>query len=143
MTQCDLEMVIFDLDDTLIKTYGKSIYVFNFVEALLKYLTSKKIKIGLASYNTNAKIILESLNLVKYFDIIEYEDWLIKLDFKETMLKKIINETNIPCHKVLLIDDHPKCIDTAKYLGLNTSLIQHGNIKNCLKQYINIDHLEY
>jgi HAD superfamily phosphatase (TIGR01681 family) len=137
----NIKLIIFDLDDTLIKTYNDYIFMCHSVEPILQYLKSKNIKIGLASYNANAGRILKNINLIKYFDVIKYETWTnyYDLDFKRNMLKNIINYTQIPHHEVLFLDDNARCLYTAESLGINTSLVINGNIIECIQEYLNID----
>ena len=137
----NIKMIIFDLDDTLIKTHNDYIFMCYSVEPILKYLKSKNIKIGLASYNANAARILKNINLIEYFDVIKYETWknYYDLDFKKNMLINIINHTQIPHDEILFLDDNVRCLYTAECLGINTSLVINGNIIECIQQHLNID----
>lgn len=141
MTKYDIELIIFDLDGTLIDHKNDDIYVYNFVNPLIEYLVSKNIKLALASYNTNAYNILKEMNIIEHFEIIEYRHWQVKFDHKQEMLENIVNKMNIPTYKILFIDDQWRFLYTAQKIGINTSLICTENIKECLKQYIDLSDL--
>lgn len=143
LMKTNIDLIIFDLDETLIKTKGSSIYVYKFVEPLLKYLKSKNVKIALASYNTEAIFILDNLNIHHYFDIIEYENWYHKMDYKEKMLKNILYRSKVSPNKILFLDDQKPFLSTAENIGIMTRLMKNGNIKECLDGFININHLTF
>ena len=81
MTRNEIQLVIFDLDETIIKTIGKDIYIYKYVIPVFEYLKLNNIKICLASYNPCAFSILMDLNLNHYFEIIEYEYWETRYDY--------------------------------------------------------------
>ena len=107
-----IELVIFDLDETLIQHKQDGIYMHTYIEPILQYLKSNNIIIALASYNPSACKILYNLDIGEYFDMIESEYWEMRYDFKEYMLKKIIEKTRVDINKILFIDDNYKMINT-------------------------------
>lgn len=140
--QKKIKLVIFDLDETLVHHKMDGVYMYKYVEPVLKYLKSNNIRITLASYNTIASSVLNNFKIKHYFELIETECWIYGCDYKEYMLKKIISTTRVDTDKILFIDDNQQMINTGEKLGIQTELILDGNIKKCLEKYFDIDNLE-
>lgn len=134
--ESNINLVIFDLDDTLICT-RTSKFLYD-VEKLLKTLKDNGYKIGMASYNPYADYVLKKRNLYDYFDFIEYEDWRFKkiLDLKENMIKTILEKANTKPEHSLFIDDQVLCIETARTLGLKTYIYTGEDMNNIIEELV-------
>lgn len=121
-----INLIVFDLDDTLICTRTK-LFLYD-VENLLIRLKNDGFKIALASYNPYADDVLKTKRLYHYFDFVEYEDWRFQdeLDMKENMLRTILKKSNVEAQNILFIDDQIRFVEKAKMLGLKTHVYRYG-----------------
>lgn len=116
------ELIIFDLDQTLVDWFGGEPHLFPDVPNILESLSIYGYKIALASYNRWAEHYLEKFGLIHYFDIIaiDIQNTFDKLDYKKDLLEKILKHFNISPEKALFYDDQKKNIVTGNELGIQS-----------------------
>lgn len=136
-----IECIIFDLDDTLICRKKGELY--EGVETTLKMLNARGYVVALASYNSKADLILKKHGMFEYFDHVLFENWYFQqcrgcYDYKETMLREILDKTMIPSENILFIDDQQLYLNTASRLGMSTCLVDkdRGVVSDIVKEYV-------
>jgi HAD superfamily phosphatase (TIGR01681 family) len=137
----NLELIIFDMDETLIDWTNAQL--FPYIDVYLKALKEAGYKLAIASYNSLTEECLDEFHIKQYFDIIEHQDlsrswfkqqlsaekegiyenviWqgnVTESDNKEKMLLNILTELNIPAEKTLFFDDQKRFVAMAKSLGI-------------------------
>jgi len=117
------KLVIFDLDLTLVSESGE---LYDNVDAMLKDIKAKDIIIALASYNFYGERLLTRKGIRQYFDVVVCEDWQSDtIDYKFTMLKKILQDTNVEPCDVVFYDDNIKNIKNGEELGIKSVYIKN------------------
>ena len=115
------KLVIFDLDLTLVSECGE---LYDNVHAMLKDIKAKDIRIALASYNSYGESLLARTGIRQYFDLVVCERWQSDtIDYKFTMLKKILQDTKVEPCDVVFYDDNIKNIKNGKELGITSVYI--------------------
>jgi putative hydrolase of the HAD superfamily len=116
------QLIIFDLDQTLVDWFGGEPHLFPDVPNILESLSKYGYKIVLASYNRWAEHYLEKLGVSHYFDMIAIDilNTFDKLDYKKDLLEKILKHFNISPEKALFFDDQKKNVHTGNALGIDS-----------------------
>jgi HAD superfamily phosphatase (TIGR01681 family) len=119
-------LVIFDLDETLMCNEGR---MYTYVEEMLKEIKANNMKIALASYNINGERQLKASGIIDYFDVIICEDWTEEtLDYKQRMLKEVLEVTNMTPADAIFFDDNMRNIETAEEMGIKSIHLEAGEI---------------
>jgi beta-phosphoglucomutase-like phosphatase (HAD superfamily) len=140
-------VVIFDLDNTLHNAVDKNDIVFerlgNDVISILNLCKLQKIKIALASLNTNATFFLEKLGIYHYFDCIQVKLWTLYGKDKTDLFHNISKQLNTSFENMLFFDDNHKHIIEARHLNIKTikvdesCLLTINNFRDGLKLFKN------
>lgn len=143
---------IFDLDETLVDWSYQPPKLFPQAIAILENLKHQGYCIALASYNKSAVSVLQSFDISKYFDVVEFENLddnqnivtrdVIGLeieqrykyrglacDNKYDMLKAIMCKFNLPRNQYIFLDDHQCNVRTANKLGMYGIHIGFGGVE--------------
>lgn len=126
----DIQLVIFDMDQTLIEWIGGDAHLFPCVKNILKSLSQHGYYIALATYNRWAALYLTRLGVISYFDMIETDivNTLDKVDYKTTMLQNILDNFKIPPENVLFFDDQKRNLETATRMGIRGVYVDYTGI---------------
>lgn len=116
------ELIIFDLDQTLVDWYDGKPHLFPDVPNILESLSKHGYKIALATYNRWAEHYLQELGLIGYFDMVAVDitNNFDSLDYKKNLLGKVLNHFNVSPEKALFYDDHHKNVLTGNELGIRS-----------------------
>lgn len=129
MTVTNIELIIFDLDKTLIDYWGD---MYNGVYDMLNDLKKNGKRLALASYNINGEKILKRHKINHFFEIIKCQDWQIDgIDNKKQMLSEILKISNVSSENIIFVDDQQGFLNTAEKLGMNTYLVKGNDGLNC------------
>jgi len=121
MTITGIEMIIFDLDKTLVNRWGD---MYDGVYDMLDDLKKKGIRLVVASYNKNGEKVLKYNGIDHFFETVRCQDWQIDgIDDKKKMLGEILETSNLPSENILFVDDQEKNLDTATKLGMKIHLV--------------------
>lgn len=111
------KLIIFDLDDTLLKRDTNEIS--NKQKSIITFVKERGFKVGLASLNCYAREILAKNGIQEYFDYIQHRT---KETFnilnKSTMLQNILKELNVTADNTILFDDNYQHCVEAMSLGI-------------------------
>ena len=151
MSHNTIQLVIFDLDDTLYSSKNNAL--FHRVPSLLNTIKDCGCKIALASYNAYADDVLNKCGIIKSFDYIEFEDLVhsaqilktmqklcnkgVENDWKwstcvvndkTSMLSNIIARSGVHPENTLFVDDQDRYIQAARKLGMRTCLVDQDGV---------------
>jgi putative hydrolase of the HAD superfamily len=130
------KLVIFDLDHTLIDWVYGAPKLYPQTEYVVEYLKERNMKMVIATYNKEAVYILHKLGIISYFDFIAIEKTtnIMLVDYKESILKNLLEKYNISPNEAIFFDDQPCNIQTAQQLGIKTVLVngEGVNVKDVL-----------
>lgn len=125
ITRKNVKLVIFDMDYTLMNWVGGGPKLYVDVESVLEYIKEKGIKMAIASYNINPMHFLKKFGIEEYFDFIATDDAkdIMNVDYKKSMLKRILEHYEIEPQEAVFFDDQPCNILTAERLGIKSHLV--------------------
>lgn len=126
----NIELVIFDLDQTLIEWHFGEPHLFPDVVKILNSLYASKFKMAVATYNSWAEHYLKKMGLDHYFDMIGIDivNTFDRLDYKKDLLSKILEQLNVPPNKALFFDDQMKNIRTGCELGIHSIYVNMNGL---------------
>ena len=108
MIPAGLELVMFDLDGTLISEHADQHFssksYLSISKAVLKYFKHRGVKTAVVTLNKNANDILNQLSISHLFDIVEYKKRCTFFS-KRNMLKRVLMKTNIEPKNSILFDN--------------------------------------
>jgi len=113
----NIKLVIFDLDDTLIRE-DCCARVFQETKMILDYLSSKYI-LAIASYNRYADWFLESNNILHYFDtVISYNS-----ESKQGHMEQLLDKYDINKNECIFFDNDINNINDINDYGIKSLLV--------------------
>lgn len=126
----NIELVIFDLDQTLIEWHFGEPHLFPDVDIILRSLYASNCKMAVATYNTWAEHYLKKMGLDHYFDMIGIDilTTFDRLDYKKDLLSKILTELNVAPEKTLFFDDQMKNVRTGHELGIHSIYVDMNGL---------------
>lgn len=129
MTVTDIELIIFDLDGTLVDFWGN---IYGGVYDMLNDLKKNGKRLVLASYNINGENILKRHKISHFFETIKCQDWHQDgIDNKQQMLSEILKVSNVSPENIIFVDDQHRFLETAVKLGMNTHFVKSRHGLNC------------
>lgn len=117
MVALPTKLIIFDLDDTLLKRDTNEIS--NKQKSIITFVKERGFKVGLASLNCYAREILAKNGIEDYFDFIQHRtSGTFNNLNKSTMLTNILNELDVRADNTILFDDNYQHGIEAMSLGI-------------------------
>lgn len=119
-----IEVVVFDLDDTLVHEGFHDEYPILCDDTLqvLDLLKGKNIKMAIATHNDNAEIMLKNSGIYDYFAVVQaYCDY----TDKRSHMRKISESLNVKLENMAFFDDLPENIEAVRRLGVLAIQVSH------------------
>jgi FMN phosphatase YigB (HAD superfamily) len=121
-----IKLIVFDLDQTLVTWRGDEPDLFPGCLSMLVSLAAIGcVKMAVASFNSNAFVVLHRLGILEYFDQVEYESLSERppdsplSDFKQAMLSRIVCAMGVQPEETLFFDDQSINVDCARRIGIH------------------------
>ena len=101
------------------------------IDEVLEFIKNKRLKQAIYTFNNsnNAKISLETVNLLQYFDVIAGRDTIDNPKPHPDHLKYICNKLGVEPFEIVVIGDHARDIEGALNLGSHSIAI-HSRLSN-------------
>jgi beta-phosphoglucomutase-like phosphatase (HAD superfamily) len=114
MSQSKCEVVMFDLDDTLIHKFSDTDKLQDHILDILKLFKINGKKVVLVSLNSYADEVLYTFNIHYLFDKIYFKDWRVDGDHKSDFFCDIHRSFGVPFENMLLFDDNINHLNEAQ-----------------------------
>ena len=143
----NIDMIIFDLDDTLV-CWKNGCELFPDVQETLASLKTIGYRIALASYNKNAYYYLKKFQIHEYFDFVVIEEFQknfkvqfsLDSDNKKTLLQKLLNVAQTLPSRSLFFDDQWVNVCSGNSIGIKSVHVKENGftkemLYSSLKKY--------